>query len=490
MPAVAVVAALLLTGVVVSGQPAQQREAQARDEILRQEGTYITFYAHPFDVGRDVPMPMNTQFPDGEDDLSRGYGGACGPDPSGEGVSTCDDYALNEHYFYTTAGFVQVKNADEFSAVGYGAFHNERGQTKDIFIDTSKPIATTYYMSADWHGWLVLFGEAGMAWNWDPGVFKDWVVESRVWHGSLGDQHSAASEAPDMTGVAARDAAFTLVAEGRVGPQDIMSFGPNVPAVGDQTVWPFDAELAYSDEFLASGGIIPSTDDLIWEVEFFQETEGERYIASEGTVTWNVNSGEDYPLNMQLPVRNPMDVELVYPRFVHNQLVVLGVINTPWGSYDIDHQATRLVIRDAKGAEVPFLDAHVESDLDVSVAHAGHYQPITATWILDYQAQGLAAGDYTATVETQNFQGSYKTSTTAAFTIEDAGGGQGQAGRSGLRSGGPSDAQLAPSTAPPAQPATDAQPIAEGESSPGFSIAGALLVLAVSLLAFLRRRHA
>lgn len=408
---------------------AGQGEQEVREGILEQEGDYITFYGHIFNVGRGNPMPMNTQFPDGGEDYSRGVFGPCGPQ---EG--DCEDAGFNENYWYTTAGFVQTKQPDDFS---YEDLHNERGQTKDLFFDTSKPIEATYYMSADWHAWLVLFGEGGMAWNWDPGHFEDWVVRARAWHGPLGEHQADPSTAPSMGPIASGSEDFTLMAEGRDGPKPLGGFGETVPAVGAPTVTPFDIELEWQEEFLAQDGIVPKQNDVIMEFEWFQETEGVRYIISTvgAGVAWNVNSGEAFPPTVDFPVRNPLDVELVFPQFLHEKMVILGVVNAPWGSYDVNLDETRLVIRDEDGQEVPIDPQFLQSDADVSVAHTGHFNPVKLTWVWDYAKQGLDPGDYTATVESANFQGSYSTSTVATFTIEDDGlGREAQAGQSGLSS--------------------------------------------------------
>ncbi|HLF15959.1 MAG TPA: hypothetical protein VI796_00790, partial [Candidatus Thermoplasmatota archaeon] len=418
-----------------------------------QPGTDITFFGHIFGHGAGLPMPMNTQFPEGESDYSIGQADGCGtppPAPDGTleqvpqdpilgagGQDSCETWDANTQFWYTTAGFVQVKSYEEFTeSGGYTLFHNERGMTKDVYFDTSKNPVYTYYMSADFHGWLVTLCDA-VCWNWDPGMFQDWVVEAWVWHASLGEWSADPSVPPDLTPVVNRDPAAVLMAHGKTEPFDMTSLDPTLPG-GQQTVWPFTAEMAWDPAFAASGGVVPYVDNLIVQFRWYQETDGQKYILGVLTAApnWNVNSGEDYPANVVLPVRNPMDVELVYPRFVHDKLVVLSVINTPWGSYDIDRDITRLIVKDEAGNAVPVEPQYlVSSSLDNSVAHGGHYKPINATWVWDYRGQGLEPGDYTVTVETTNFQHSYTTSTTGTFSINSQGLGAGAAaGRSGLES--------------------------------------------------------
>ena len=129
----------------------------------------ITFYAHEFAVGADRPNPGNTEYPWGEDDTSFGSGGkdcmptALGPAGGetvtieGQSVTTndCESSTTNVLYVYSTAGPVQTEMVNEgiAGANPYASFHNERGQTKDILLDTTKEITARFFMSADDHSW-------------------------------------------------------------------------------------------------------------------------------------------------------------------------------------------------------------------------------------------------------------------------------------------------------------------------------------------------
>ncbi len=493
------IAGALLGLLLAASLPTALAQDDVREDIASRSGVPVTFYGHIFDVTTGSPMPMNTQFPINEDDFSRGFGGSCGsrmgvplsPNEDGSNMD-CGNDTLTANFWYTTAGFVQVKNADEWGS-DYGKFHNERGQTKDIYLDTSTPITATYWMSADFQGWPVAACGV-MCVNWDPGVLQDWVVEAWVWHASLGNWSEDPSLPPDMGVVISRDPAATLVAHGKTEPIDMQSFDGTIPAVGAKTVYDFNVELAYDAAFVSAGGVMPYDENVIVEFQWYQETDGDQYIILPPTgAAWNVNAGEDFPPKVVFPVRNPMDVELVYPRFVHDKLVVLGIINTPWGSYDIDRELTRMVVKDGKGNVVPVDPALVTDTLDSSVAHGGHYKPINATWVWDYQAQGLAPGDYTVTVETTNFQHSYTTSTTAAFTINAEGLGEAsEAGRSGIQSF--TDAELrafqeASGGGASAAPTSSTPPDDDGgKGSPAPALPLAVAALAAVLLLRRRRR--
>ncbi|HUR26215.1 MAG TPA: hypothetical protein VM327_09415 [Candidatus Thermoplasmatota archaeon] len=498
VPAFAI-AALLISTVAAQTGPAPTDEEALRKEIQARPGQDITFYGHIFAFGRGVPMPMNTQFPTGEADYSIGTTTHCGnPPPAPAANQECRDYASNEQFWYSTAGFVQVKTAEEWGG-DYTLFHNERGLTKDVYLDTSRTPTALYHMSADFHGWLVAACVAA-CWNWDPGTFQDWTLEATVWHAKLGELHANASQEPDLGEVATRGPSAYKVAHGISESIDMMSFDSTVPVVGGHTVWPFPITLEWDPDFVNAGGRIPKEDNVVVEWEWYQKTENptggfNEYItgAVGAGIVWNVNSGEDYPSNVVLPVRNPLDVELVYPQFIHGKLVVISVINTPWGSYDIDPAGLKLMVRDSSGNPVQFKDGTLQQVLEQSVAHAGHYQPIKPTWVWDYAAQGLKPGDYTVTVEIPNFQHSVVSSTQAKFTLEEGGEGTATEGRSGLQSlqgnlhagheGTAADPSLATSTTTTA---------ADGEGGGKHAPAPAALALLGSLvgLALLLRRRA
>lgn len=512
MTALALSFALVAMAVPVQAQV----EGDARDEVAAKEGSPITFYGHVLAHGRGSPVPMNTQFPEGADDYSLGTFGNCGTyngvpaylfsgGPAGTALGggtdgPCDPYGGNENWWFTTPGFVQIKNREAFN---YEDLHNERGQTKDIFFDLEQPIEASVFMSADFHAWSTLFCSASMCWNWDPGYIEDWVVETTVYSVSLGELGSAASEAPDMGAVYATGDE-NIIAYGRDGPKPISSFDPTLqPVAGPlcdgpcETVNEFNPVLEYTDAFIQAGGVVPKENDIVVRHQWYQETNGERYILGIGLVVgtaWNLNGGEDHPANIVFPIKNPLDVELVFPRFIHDKLVILSVLNTPWGSYDIDLDSIKLEVTDSNGQSVDIDPDTIRHDLDVSVAHSGHYNPIDITWVWDYQDQGLPPGEYTATVSAINFQGSYDTFTEATFEITDDGtGGATSYGTEGLLSF--TDNQLeqyseGSQSQVDSEGSEEAEPDAvsnESEDSPAVPILAAIAALAA--IAVARRRQ-
>lgn len=506
-PRVAVLAVLVVLALwspaALAQDPPVADSKQTREQILEQPGKPVTFYAHIFGHGYGNPMPMNTQFPRGESDYSIGFANGCGtppPLPPGTleglpqtqgvgGETSCETWDGNAMLWYSTAGFVQVKSSDEWQ--GYEEFHNERGLTKDVFFDLSQTPVSTFYMSADFHGWLVAACVA-VCWNWDPGAYQDWVVESWMWHAPLGALHSNASEEPDMSKVINREPEAVLMAHGKTEPYDMVSLDPSIPT-GQGTVWPFVAEMEWDPAFAATDGSVPLTSNIVMEFRWYQETNGQKYIIGPAAATpnWNVNSGEDYPANVLVPVRNPIDVELVYPQFIHDKLVILSVINTPWGSYDIDPALIRLIVKDAAGNVVQPKEGTLTQVVEQSVAHSGHYQPIKPTWVWDYIAQELPEGDYSVAVEVTNFQHSVTVSTTALFSINADGAGSTQLGQSGIQTlRGNIHAGHEGTAADPnaSTSGTSTGPSTTTQESPGLAVPALAVVLVLGL--FLRRRPA
>lgn len=382
--------------------------AQAADEPTSE----VTFYGHVFGLGRGAPMPMNTQFPTGEADLSQGFTGhTCGVDPR----TDCEADTQNEAWLYTTAGFVQIKNYQEFD---YAKLHNERGLTKDTYLDLTKDVTADFYMSADAHGWLIAACTPGVprdvpwpvpCWNWDPGVLTQWQVEATLYTGILGEHGGQADTAPDIAAALAAGK-LKVLAQGVSAPQDVKSLEP----LGNPTVWKFPINLGKPQR-----EVIQKEESYLVRFQWWSvKPDGSKRIVPEMD-TWNVNSGETYPPLVRLPVKGAFNVEMVVPQFVYEKMVILGIMNTPWGSYDVDHDSIQLTIKDASGNAVE--PRHLARLADFSVAHGGHYKPVNVTYVWDYRADNLPAGTYTATVRASNHQGSASAECTGKFTVTPGG---------------------------------------------------------------------
>lgn len=373
----------------------------------------MTFYGHVFGIGRDAPMPMNTQFPEGEADLSQGFTGHyCGI----PGDATCEDDPQNEVWLYTTAGFVQIK---EYTQFDYSKLHNERGLTKDTYLDMGRDIKAEFYMSADLHGWLLAFCTPGVphdvpwpvpCWNWDPGYLSQWQVEATIYTGILGEHGGAADEAPDIA-TAFADGKLTPLATGVSDPVDVQS----LEATGNPTVWKFDINLGPPQR-----DVIKKEESYVVRYQWWSlKPNGEKMVLPEADV-WNVDSGEYYPPTITLPVKGAFNVEMVLPQFVYGKLVVLGIMNTPWGSYDVDHDSVQIEIKNTRTGTI-IEPRSIQRLADFSVAHGGHYKPVNVTYVWDYAADGVPAGEYDVTISAANFQGSASASCTGGFTLGEGG---------------------------------------------------------------------
>ncbi|HWH08950.1 MAG TPA: hypothetical protein VNX21_07100 [Candidatus Thermoplasmatota archaeon] len=396
------------------------------------ETTEVTFYGHIFGFGRDMPMPMNTQFPKGEADYSIGQFVLCGtglPDTPDVQVVThpsCgDEFGTNEEWWYTTAGFVQIKEYTEFE---YRKLHNERGLTKDTKLDTSKDIRAEFYMSADAHAWSTALCYPGVpndvpwpvpCWNWDPGYLHQWQVEATIYTGILGEYGGAADEAPDIA-TAYAEGKLTPLARGISEPIDVQS----LEATGNPTVWKFDINLGKPTR-----NEIKKEESYVIRFKWWSLTPNGPMILPEPI--FNINSGEFYPPTVTLPVKGAFTVEMVLPQFVYGKLVLLGIMNTPWGSYDVDHDSVQLEIKNKKTGQL-VEPRSIQRLADFSVAHGGHYKPINITWVWDHAGDRLAPGTYQATVTASNYQHSATSATTATFRIRADGTGEVlEVGRSG-----------------------------------------------------------
>jgi hypothetical protein len=394
----------------------------------------VTFYPHVFSIGPNGPMPGNTQYPWGEDDFSRGSPTGCHEAfPKGAGaaavvvsMSHCDEIPNNMLFVYSTAGFV---HADE-DTWSYEDFHNERGQAKDVLLDTTQDITATLYMSADAHAWypsvfvperLASGVPTGMpVWNWDPGLHPNWQVEASLWLASMGEYQGQASEPPPIAEKFA-SGDMVLVAQGLSPTQTMVSLDSNINGNGEVYEFAINLGKPQVDR-------IPKEMDWVLRYRWWSSDGGQRYALP---ISWNINSGEFYPNRFTLPVKNPFDVELVFPQFLHDKLLIHAMLNSPWGSYDVDARSVSLeLVREDDRSPVD--PQRIQRVADFSVAHGGHYKPVNVTWVWDHKADALAPGTYRATVTASNFQHSATSETSARFRIHPDGRGEVlEVGRSG-----------------------------------------------------------
>jgi len=191
-------------------------------------------------------------------------------------------------------------------------------------------------------------------------------VEATLYHADLGDRTNS-SQAPPVQ-EALENGAATEVAHGQWEPDQVMNGLPGAPPA---TQFEINMGAAQTDT-------IPKGDDFFLVYDSFQDLEGENQCMDCPVRRY---SGECFPLKFTLPVENAFTVERVIPNFANGQLALLGILNTPWGSYDVDTDSVDLSIEGPNAAVNP---TEIQRFSDLSVAHDGHFEPVNVTWIWDY----------------------------------------------------------------------------------------------------------
>jgi hypothetical protein len=413
------VAAAALTLVAVAGvATAQDGGSGGTDDV--------TFYGHVFGHGLPAPQASNTEAPIGEDNYGFGTfewctpaGSASNANPMVVSQDACPESEWNQIALFSTAGFVDVSSPTEFDQEGgYALLHNERGQTKDIKLDTAGSVTATVYGTVDYHSWFSGGQAYGTSctyahppnvpcvypyWGWDVGVQPNFVVEATLYQADLGERTNSSQAPPVQEAIENGDA--EIVAQGTWGPDTAMTGLPNSPKAMQ-----FDIDLGQ-----------PQTDTISKENDFFTtyRVYSESPAGEVGVHSFRWWSGEFFPPSYTLPVENAFAVERSIPNFANGQLALLGIINTPWGSYDVDQDSVDIEIEGPSGSTVN--PQSLERYADFSVAHGGHYDPVNVTWIWDYRKDDASPGQYTVTISASNYQGSAAAECKAKFTLEDNG---------------------------------------------------------------------
>jgi hypothetical protein len=379
--------------------------------------------SHEGEFGPDGPQPSNTIYPRGDGNLGLGFNDLCAdalppvtvPVPllgATGNTGPCDTDPNNKLSFFLTAGPVQVHQRDDFV---YSKLHNEHGRTKDVVLDTAQNIKAGMWMSLDLFGWQVGNGgddtycvvhlppDMGCPypyWGWDPAVWPSWVVEATLYSVELGDYGQGASEPPPIFEKwASQD--MQVIAHGALAPADVTNGLP-----GADNVHYFEVDMGPPQV-----DVIPKTHDIVLVFSFYSVINGQKIAPGQ----WRVWGGELFPTKFTLPVKNPLDVELVIPQFVHDKLLVHSVIGSAWGSYDVDIASAKVTVLDSGQRPVDMVT--VQRVGDYQVAHGAHFKPVNITWIWDYKADKLRPGDYKIIVDACNLQHTACESTEAGFSI-------------------------------------------------------------------------
>lgn len=425
----------------------------------------VTLYGHLFgfpqnnDPNEEARL-VNAQFPEGEADLSLALGGSTSFQANG-------GYGLE---YRSTAGLVQVKSREEYGAGGRANLHPEVGFTKPLHLDQAQELTGVHYFSVDDTPVFALGGNDG---NDLPDYYPDLDIDYGV------RPKASVSMRVWLDGDAAEGGKPT-VASGRSAEIDMVSLPETIP--GQTFVYRFEVPLGTAKIATIPGQEAPANLRFNVNIAALNSVKA-------GGMQWGaiaVNSGESFPPSWTLAVKSPLDVELVYPKFVDDKLVVLGIFNSPFGSYDVD---LKTVAASWEGPTTP--KTLRKPTLDYSVAHGGHFDPVNATWVWDYKADEAKAGQYKVTISAQNRQHTAITSTSAFFTIaKGSEAGKTQAGSSGVQTFRGDVNETLPGGAIPVTP-VEPKLVTEDKSKeegflPGFSLAAVLVALALLLV---RRRQ-
>ncbi len=419
--AILVVAAMMTAPTLSTTVGAQDNEDRETDQV--------TFYGSMFGHGVGSPMPANTIPPIGEDNYGLGTIATCNsaapatpaiPGVAGPQAEDCQEAGFNKVIFFSSPGPVEVSNQEEFLAEGgYSMLHNERGQTLDIQLDPNGNVNAGVYLTYDSHGWPVSTANTEgtscayphpdnvpcmyPSWGWDPGIYQDVVVTATLYAADLGDFQAMASEPPPIQENIEN---ARVIAEGQWGPDQVINGIPGYPQAHH-----FEMNLGPPQD-----DTIQKEEDVFLVFSSYQETNGENYMI-DGPVRWY--GGEFFPPTFELPVKNAISVERVLPNFVHGQLALVSVVNMPWGSYDVSDENIEFEVTGPDGSAVEFGSENMRTlDIEQSLAHGGHYQPVNKTLIWDYEGDGASPGTYEVTVTATNLQGSSTHSCSSTFALE------------------------------------------------------------------------
>jgi hypothetical protein len=412
---VAVLGLALLTSPVVgllAGEQAQAQEAREDRETDR-----VTFYGSIFGHGLWQPMPMNTIYPEDEENFGTGYLAQCGPTPANPG---CEEASWNKVALYSTPGPVEVSSREEFLQEGaWAQLHNERGQLTDIRLDTSESVEATVYFAYSLHAWprgtanehgtnCVYPHPTGVPclwpnWRWHPGAFEDVVMEATLYAADLGEMHANASEPPPVE-QRIQNGEARVIANGQWGPETVVNGLPDTPNAIEATI---DLGPPRSDA-------IEQNEDFILSFSSYMQTEGEAYNYG-SPLRWY--SGEFFPPSLELPVENAITVERVLPHFTQGQLAMISVVSMPWGSYDVDGDDIEFTVEGPDGPVDLDPDRLRTLPIEQSLAHGGHYQPVNKSLVWDYRNADIEPGEYEITVEATNLQGSASHACSASFRL-------------------------------------------------------------------------
>jgi hypothetical protein len=362
----------------------------------------IVLYAHNYDLLQ--PVPINVQRPpECFPDLAQGFTGTPGIEPF---------WTFSRAVLYSSAGFVEYEESRCASENYKPRIHPERGLTSDILIDRSADILGYWYLSVDTAEFTPA-GQDGHNNGLNMGVMPCVTVEMVLQTGRF-------------------PGSGTTLATGRttktmVTTPDVLGDAPDLPAQPPDPCEGSDGDIAPGrvTEFKVNLGKatadIPEHAGYIIIVRWFQHDGGNSEEENNVIMReWNRHNGADYPNRVIIPVQESIRIERIRVQEFDSKLYFHTVLNSPWGSYDVDTRNIRVEVFKENGEAVP-LQHLAEPILRYSVDHDGHFKPVNATFPWDYKKENLPDGRYTVKVTVPNWQHTAEATRSSSFGITASG---------------------------------------------------------------------
>lgn len=389
-----------------AGDPAYIEDAQDCWDQIGEDGDRhcVVLYGHVFDLLNAVPINIQRPSPNC-DSLARGFTSTPPVEPY---------WSFNRISLFSSPGFVEYNQNDCDSP----RLHPERGLTSDVNVAQDVDILGYWYMSAD--------------------MFEV---------NAIGLNTGGQGPLPHMGVLPCLTVRMELHTQRFVGQGELLAAGQTTKTVvstpygqGINEELPIPQPPCPSDQ--DPGGVMNATEVTEFKINLGQISreirEHEGFVVgvqwwfhdmgdpdwSQDKVyhrEWNLHTGPDYPNRIVLAVEDSVRVERVQPQLFDGKIYIHSVLNSPWGSYDVDTQNIRVQVFDENGNEVAdHTSAHMADPiLRYSVDHDGHFKPVNATFPWDFEQEGLEPGDYTIRVTVTNWQHTHDAYREAGFTIRD-----------------------------------------------------------------------
>lgn len=335
--------------------------------------------------------PLNTQFPEGEPNLNRGFLMPTIDTYTG----TPGDVHFRNNWFrmFSSAGLVEINE-------GVWRTHQEPGLAAPIEIKGGN-IDLYFYLSAN----PVPNGnsDTGVGATLNLDVMPQVGVYAKMETGRFTNGGEPIAEgdtgACDTGSLPTCDGRITLISQ--PGSADVYEI--KVPLEVTNPIIP-DVWTG-ADGFIVSINPyqIKGKDSAIQDWQVMQSD-------------WRVRTGPDTPPRIVIEHPKALATEAAGLTIFQGEMFIRWSFLSPWGSYDVDDRT--IEVEGEGPTAIPSKDIRLVI-IKRSIDHDGHFKPVNATWRLDFQKLGLADGEYKINLKAQNLQHTYELREELTFTIAD-----------------------------------------------------------------------